>query len=427
VNQLNERYPDVLGDQEDPQLLRCVADFEATCSVFALPPERDAACARALAEHSPPRHRHLSALRRSWPHLPLPRTRRRLASATLAALLLAGGAGGYLHSQNPTPVSAQTVLQRAAAAHPGPNQAVHFVYTLTASGGYTGTADVWVGVDASGAPSQFALTENMTTDGVPAPELSSRMVASGPTVQTYDSATNTVTISTGRPIAGSLGGVWIGTLMAQKLGMAREANQQTGAFDLRQTTLDGFPVYAVDIAFLQTEVSSSPGTFYFDTASYVLRGADWSKDGRTWQARLDSSKTATMSLSAVPANTFTLNPPSSARVVRESASDLSKGRVTDGFDLGAALAAACKSTPSTVSTAMQAGQKSLLAICQETSPDMTADSLVSALLVPFKKELDAKVAAGAMTSAQEADALSGLRIKLTYTITGQPGTSSGNK
>jgi hypothetical protein len=67
----------------------------------------------------------------------------------------------------------------------------------------------------------------------------------------------------------------------------------------------------------------------------------------------------------------------------------------------------------------------MLAICQETAPGITAQQLVAALVASFKSSLDAQVASGTLTSAQEADQLAGLQTKLLPTVTGQPGTNPG--
>ena len=92
-----------------------------------------------------------------------------------------------------------------------------------------------------------------------------------------------------------------------------------------------------------------------------------------------------------------------------------------------AAVAACNSTLSTFSAAVQAGDKSMLAICQETNPGMTVDRLVTALMAPLKTKLDAQVASGALTPAQESDELANVRIKLTRMVTSQPSTGSGSK
>src|SRR5215470_17734809 len=195
MDPLHERYPDLLGDPDDPALLGCVADLDAPRAILTLPPECDAATARVLFADAPLPGR--PTVRRSLhrlPSLPWPARRWRLAPLLMAVLLVGSGLGVYLHGAGPTPVSAQTVLQRAAAVRPGPNQATHALYRLTGSGGVTGTADVWVGTDAQGAPSEFALRVTGAKDGQPAPEVSGQSVLTGQTLKVYDPARNTVTV-----------------------------------------------------------------------------------------------------------------------------------------------------------------------------------------------------------------------------------------
>jgi len=423
MNPPNERYSDLIGDQDDPALLECIADLDATCATFALPPERDADLARSLAAQAGNPNRRSAGIRLprlAWLHAPWQAARWHLASLTLAVLVAVGGIGAYLHGQSPTPVNAQTVLHRAAAVSPGPNEATHAIYRLTASGGYTGTADVWVGTDASGSPAEFALTVSMSKDGDQAPQLSSRRIQTQQTMQVYDPASNTVTISSPGASDQQLEGVFVGTLVAQKLSRALDTNKQQNPFKLQQATLDGVSVYA-----LQLEGSGNQ-TFYFNTQSYVLEGADWVQNGKSWQARLGPNGYQVMALSTVPAHTFTLNAPATARVVTVTPPEgTSKGSAEDGLMKG--IVAACDTTAQVFNAALQKGDKSILAICQQTNPGMTADSLVTALMAPFKSDLDAKVASGAMTPAEEADNLSRLRMKLTYMVTGQPGTKPGSK
>jgi hypothetical protein len=86
-------------------------------------------------------------------------------------------------------------------------------------------------------------------------------------------------------------------------------------------------------------------------------------------------------------------------------------------------AAACDTTTQAFAAALQAGDKSMLAICHETAPRMTAQQLVAALLVPVKASLDAQVASGALTRAQEADELAGVQRKLLMMVTAQLGST----
>ena len=229
----------------------------------------------------------------------------------LAALLAGSGLGVYLHGAGSSPVNAQTILRRAAGVTPGPNKATHSTYLITASGGYTGTVDVWVGTDAQGAVSEFALTGHMSLNGQPAPELISPRVMTNQEMQVYDPKTNTVTISS-PPSAEDqqMEGLFVAALVAQTMNRCQASVQQQ--------TLDGVPVYAF-------RFEGSQQSLYFNKQSYVLEGSDWTENrpdwapkGPEWHARLDPSSYHTMPLSAVPPHTFRLNVPPTARVERET-------------------------------------------------------------------------------------------------------------
>jgi hypothetical protein len=150
---------------------------------------------------------------------------------------------------------------------------------------------------------------------------------------------------------------------------------------------------------------------------------DWTSDGKPAQARLDPASYQTMALPAVPPHAFILTAPADARVVMPSTSGAQAKRVGDD-PITTAAAAACHTTIPAFQAALQAGDKSMLAICQETAPSMTAQQLVTALLVPLKASLDAQVASGALTQTQEADQLAGAQRKLlvgvTMIVTTQP-------
>jgi hypothetical protein len=259
----------------------------------------------------------------------------------------------------------------------------------------------------------------MSLNGQPAPDLSSRRVLTVQAMQVYAPATNTITISSPTASDQQLAGMFVATLVAQKMNRALAAGVQPSEFALQQQTLDGVSVYAlID--------HGAEQTFYFNTQSYVLEGVDWMQDGRAWQARLDRSSYHTMPISAVPANTFSLDAPATAKVVREaSPQGPSKGPADDSIVKTAA--AACDTTAQAFANALQAGDKSMLAICQETDPTMTADRLVDALIASFKTTLDAQVASGAITASDEAAELANIRMKLTHMVSFQPGTATGPK
>jgi hypothetical protein len=134
-----------------------------------------------------------------------------------------------------------------------------------------------------------------------------------------------------------------------------------------------------------------------------------------------------MPLSAVPAHTFSLNAPATAQVVREASSPQATQKGVPDDSVVKTAAVACNTTPQAFGDAMQAGDKSMLAICRETSPTMTADRLVDALIVPIKATLDGQVASGAITAGEEATDLANIRVKLTHMVSDQPGTAPGAK
>lgn len=309
MNPLTERYSDLLGDQDDPALLACVADLDAQRAVFTLPPECDAAIERVLLEDAPLPIRPTARLSlHRLTSLPWPARRWRLAPLLMAVLLVGSGLGVYLHGAGPSPVNAQTILRRAAAVTSVPNEATHSTYRIMGSGGYSGTVDVWVGTDAKGAPSDFAMTASMSLNGQPDPGLDHRGVMTNQESQGYDPVRNTITISS-PPSAEDrqFEGVFVATLVAQTMNRCQVAVQQQ--------TLDGVPVYA-----LRFEPSNQ--TVYFNTQSYVLEGSDWTRNWEIssawqWHARLDPSSYHTMPLSAVPPHTFSLNAPATAQVERD--------------------------------------------------------------------------------------------------------------
>jgi hypothetical protein len=296
-------------DQDVPLDPRLITDLQAA---YRRPPPRAAvddtirrAVAARVAQQDVPARRRMP---RRW--------HPRLSVAMVATVLLSVGLGTYLHRQSPTPVSAQTILHRAAAVTSVPNEATHSTYRITASGGYTGTIDVWVGTDAQGAPSEFAMTASMSLNGQPDPGFDHRGVMTNQESQAYDPVRNTITITS--PPSGEdqqFEGVFVAALIAQTMNKCPAAVQQR--------TLDGVPVYA-----LRFEESNQ--AVYFNTQTYVLEGSDWTQNWEIssawhWHARLDPSGYHTMPLSAVPPHTFSLNAPATAQVERETSPQPASG------------------------------------------------------------------------------------------------------
>jgi hypothetical protein len=119
-----------------------------------------------------------------------------------------------------------------------------------------------------------------------------------------------------------------------------------------------------------------------------------------------------LAASAVPVHAFTLNAPVGAHVEFRGGPTL------------AAFAATCHAAAVTKGQ-FQSGKQTPLAICQATSPGMSADALVAALVAAFiapeRAQFDAALAAGQITPAQEADSLTVVRAQLAAWVTSPGG------
>jgi hypothetical protein len=177
------------------------------------------------AIHDPSRRPSAEKAAPSWRPFPL----RRLTAPIAALVLVALGTGTYLLGVGPSPVSAQTILRHAATAGLVSSQVTHFIYQITSSTGFTGTAQIWVQADTSGAPSRVAF------DGTAPASLGTARAL----VVAYQANRN------------------------QSLPAPLASSKLTG-----QQTLDGVPVDVVQ--------EPSGTVLYFDAHTYVLRGTDWS-------------------------------------------------------------------------------------------------------------------------------------------------------
>jgi hypothetical protein len=205
-----------------------------------------------------------------------------------------------------------------------------------------------------------------------------------------------------------------GPWVAQRLSQVAQSGQP-GVQLLPQQAIHGATVDVVTFA-----RGTTRATFYFDAQSYLLRGFDvLDEAGRAWQARLSAADS--MAIAAVPAGTFLLNAPASARVVPPHPVPGSNAEMLMDPPTFSAFAAAC-GRPATEEEMFRlkhalAEGKSLLAACQRTAGHWTAAGLVAALVAPNKATLDAAVAAGQITPEQEAASLAALQTHLTIWVT----------
>jgi hypothetical protein len=432
---LARRYADVLGEQPDPAVARLVTllDTARACAPVGPAAQIDAAVFRALhAEAGERRHRP-----RPWWGGLLPPVRRRRVSLAMACAVVLSGVLGYLRLNGPTPVSAQTVLSRAAAAmRLAPNQAAHLIYqvavTPPASGGVSpsapagpafSSADVWIQTDGSGAPtlSSQTLTLPDLRKGLgdvardKAARLSpteagaailarppDRYIQIGARIYGYERGNNAIVI----PGTHDQHPGWLipnealdGATVAQELSaLAQHTPQQVQL--LPQQTLNGVTVDVLQV----TGWADAPAmrtTFYFDARSFVLRGFDAaSRDPSyptaSWQVWLRSY--ATLAAAAVPAHTFSLNAPADARI---------EAPRLDPAVFVSAFAGECHGTGDVnqLEQILQAKAQSLLAACLSTAPTVSGPDLVAALIAPFKAALGDAVTASQITAVQGSAAL----------------------
>lgn len=358
----DEYHADLLGAQADPEMGGLLDDLDHLCTTATLPPRLRAAVDRAVfasldqtVEQSQPRPGHwpasparirMSRPRRAWPAPRparpsdrLPGLRGRLVALAGALALALSGVAGYLRVVSPTPVSAQVILQRvaAAAAHPvaTPGQVVHemstvsTVLTLNHASPRDVTIDAWTQLDADGALVQQAATISATTTGA----LYTRLLRTQTGEQYYDPRGNDVTSETWSrhdspaDVQDPLGSA----RMAQLVQSAQRTSDRNIHLLPRQT-LAGAPVdvvridHAISLSGAATAGAPSVPqltlTLYVDPQSYAIRGLDLDEsDGAGAATRVLSvrvTRVETLPLAAVPPQTFALHAPATAQVTPPS-------------------------------------------------------------------------------------------------------------
>lgn len=301
-------------DDDNAARRRLVADLDAFYAAAALAHMRTSLRAtlrtQALAARRTPRHR-----------APLSR----LGALTAAVIVAMGGLVGYLRVQAPTPVSAQAILQRAAAtltaAHPnevvhdisriyyGPNRAQDVSQDIYIQGPLTVTVDQWTQVDATGA-----ISRQVTTATNQAGKLVFRALRRGQEVRTYgaqgpgrDWIVDVTQAIESRPTPFVNSG-FLQLDLARLVGEAR-----TGVASyihlLPARTVAGTPVNVVEIG-----TSGSATILYIDAQTYAIRGVDEIESGQL-NLRMRLPRHAIVSPAGIPAGTFALGAPAGVLIL----------------------------------------------------------------------------------------------------------------
>jgi len=266
-----------------------------------------------------------------------PRVRGRLAAFAAALLLALSGVAGYLHWQQPTPVSAQDVLRHVAAAlQPAdPAHVVHDVSTVHVANapGVSGlmapdvTVDQWTQRDAN---DRIVRQDTVFSDlrGT----VLHHTVQNGSSLQLYNASQHVTVVMTAPPPAHNQIVIPdpFDTASLRQFVLDAQQGANPEARVLPGQTLDGATVYPIRVVHTlsydpQPNAKTAPHRFtvtlYVDTGTYLIHELDMSSAnaaGRVLSsAVLRVVRHEVVLLSAVPASVFTLHTPAHTRVIRE--------------------------------------------------------------------------------------------------------------
>jgi hypothetical protein len=318
---LDERYSDILEDPGDPHALHLVNDLDAVFRATSPPSYLKASIAQVLAQRAAAREQKKI---RGWRRMGF-----RLAALAVVAVLAATGVLVHLHGAGPTPVSAQSVLDRAASIGLPPNRAMHLVYRLTMPG-ETEPIDIWIETNSRGGVARTA--ETMRERAAATVVSISRWVDDGRIIRGYYyfpsgslsfvrkfSMTDARYRQLEKRIDDPLSRSGLSSLdwykpriVAQYLSRLAHRSPKYVHL-LPKRLLDGVSVYPV-------KVDRGPNwpamTVYFDAHTYISRGIDGGIGPHGEIApnmRLVTQKT--VPFSAVPPHTFEFHPPKHAWVI----------------------------------------------------------------------------------------------------------------
>jgi hypothetical protein len=345
----DNRYADLDPALLDPRRRRLLNDLEATFQV-ALPPDTRAVIATALDQHAQslgprpdsPLFAH-SDRRLTQPHVSGIRHthivgRGRLVSLIAVMALVLSTLVGYLHLQEPSPVSAAAMLRHALTTRPAasPSQVIHETSTLYLNSPFdlpdqrlftppmTLTVDQWTQLTASGAIAQ-QVTIMTSSSGA----LIARGLQIGSSEQIYGTLQNAVT---SQSVPSDHSYAWLANPLNITNVPALLTAAQTSSSDrlrlLPQQSIGGVLTDPVEIRQSADAATSFPHpispatadqqvtTMYIDPTTYAIRGVDVSSVESTGVEHLlyslHVSEIAIVPLDDLPVDTFTLDAPSTA-------------------------------------------------------------------------------------------------------------------
>ena len=339
----SDRYADLLRGPDDRALGHLVSDIDEVLRAPAPPHALRVALQQELHRRTTVARRPRRPRTRGLPWRP---TRRWAVSLGAALLLIASGVAGYLRLTPPTPVSAaQVVLRHASAAFQAvpADRASHATYAITpeppSRGVYlfgttaaTGTLDTWIQLDVHGAVARQATTVYSGTATMINRTVQTAQM--GQAVLTYDARAGTVmttTLSTDDLSSPHL----FDAAGLQHFVQAAGQNADPSARLLPAQPLDG---HTVDVVEIDQPRFHEKMTLYIDAQTYVLRRLDAATvtaEGNVLDAfALHLLRADTAPASSLPAQTFALDAPTTARVLQPSQAE--PLTVAQAVDQGAA-------------------------------------------------------------------------------------------
>jgi hypothetical protein len=325
VTSIHDPYADLVDSDPSGTQHRVITALDHIYTSTSLPSVADDAVLTALhrvpVAPVPQRHR--------------PRFRRSLPALVPASLLLLGaGIVASLRASSPASVSAQSILQRAAAVQLPPSSALHLVYreryyhtfSPHAADDLIGRYDIWAEFDRHGKVTQSASTSVESTEGV---TTDIERCAGGRRVEhcyRYEPASEilhrpfTVTATEAARDAGPLQSVDVLTgAGVPRLVTTLMHRSSGGVHLLPERRLNGVLVYPIRVDGRHPNRQPTM-IYYFDAQTYILRGMTVLPPPGPGFADILVQHTVlierrTVRLTAVPAGTFQLNPPRGKQVL----------------------------------------------------------------------------------------------------------------
>lgn len=299
------RYADLLRGADDGDLLHLVADLHHVMQLSDFPDDLAARLERSLRERGnvPVQHHDLEHRQRGFPRV--------LCHAALivATIVMALTVGAAQRALDPAPVSAQVILQRLAAIHLPPYQALHLVYRSWSTGYRTGRQETWLEWNRHGNLARVSEVDRTWIGGEIVEMVHS--VQSGGVIRTYRYLPESLVVFVNTYPISRLDSAFLGKAdLADGAGVQRYLadlahHPRWDARLLPDRTLDGVAVHVVRV---RPARGYPAAILYIDARNYILRGIDGGSEAGRQVDSLRLLEEQVVPRSTVPPQVFKLEP-----------------------------------------------------------------------------------------------------------------------